>query len=138
MRAPAVHLGPSHGAWTSSSLGWSATGAFCCREHSGKASIVITTPQLEAMRAGGGGEDPNKSHTDSDNDDDGYGRRTILVADENVLKYPGESGFSNALGRTFQSTESTALEKTLELKHKLRQATGYDFWQVGLDILCCQ
>ena len=60
-------------------------------------------------------------------------RESLCIATKTEILRPTDPGFREEVSHTLGSAESWMLEKTVQLKHRLRGVTTYDFWQLLME-----
>lgn len=77
----------------------------------------------------GAEEDDKTSHVE---------RANLCLPDfeKDTIAHRGDEGFMPALKRYYDSRESNASEKLIELKNRLKDATTHDFWGILMEEMC--
>jgi hypothetical protein len=66
------------------------------------------------------------------------GRATLCLPDieRDAVTHYGDEGFDKVLRQYFKTAESNALERLVQLKIKLKDASTHDFWGILMEEMC--
>lgn len=64
---------------------------------------------------------------------DPFFRESLCIASKSEVLRPTDPGFRDEVSHALGSADSWMLEKTVQLKHRLRGVTTFDFWQLLME-----